>query len=483
MFERGTLSRRGFLQRSLGALTAAGLPAWYAERLVAADEARKADAPANGEFLMGAIGIGSPQSRGRAIYGEARKQKGVRYVAACDVDARHLKNALAMMKKDGFADAKGHEDFRQLLEDKNINAVTIATPDHWHALAAIEAMRRGKDVYCEKPLSLTIAEARAMAKVARETGRVFQTGSQQRCEMNGLFRLAVELVRDGRVGKLKTVECRIGGNPTSPSLPKAPIPEGLNWDFWLGPTPKVDYVELRKGTANYTRCHYEFRWWYDYSGGKMTDWGAHHLDIAQWALGMDGSGPSEVEPTQSTPPSKEPNSYNCHPSFVVTYTYPGGVKVLAMSGGGTTTGRMVTRDGRPLTRRRKGQPDQVMEKISGDENGVLFIGDAGSIFVSRGFLVASDAKIIAEPLKKDPMLYPDRPTNHMANFLDCVRTRKKPIADVEIGRSSVEVCHIGAIALRLGKKLKWDPKAGRFDDDAANQMISRPYRAPWKLEA
>ncbi len=479
MFERGTLSRRGFIQGSVATLTAAGLPLWYAREFVAAEEvqqaAQKRAVAAADKMVMGAIGIGSPASRGRAIYNEAKKQGGI-YTAACDVDARHLKNALDMMKKDGFADAKGYSDYRKLLEDKDINAVTIATPDHWHALVAIEALKRGKDVYCEKPLTLTVHEALAVQKVAKESGRVVQTGSQQRCEMGGMFRLAVELVRAGRVGKLKTIECRIGDNPQSGPIPKAPIPDGLDWNFWLGPTAKVDYLYKNDQLTN---CHYQFRWWYEYSGGKMTDWGAHHIDIAQWALNMDGSGPVAVEVLKATPPSKEPNEFNCHKEFHIQYTYADGVKVIAMSGGGTDAGELVDAKGNvPIVGK-----DKKPRKVGPSENGVLFIGDEGKLFVSRGFIVASDKKFF-EPLKEDPKLYDGRPTVHMANFFDCVKNRKKPIADVDVGASSVIVCHIGVIALRTGKKLKWDPKTREFvGDDEANKMLSRPYREPWKLEA
>lgn len=452
LWERGNLSRRGFLERSTAALVGAGLPLWYAREMLDAVEARAAQeaktTAAIDKMVLGTIGFGSPKSRCTALYNAAKALKAT-FTATCDVDARHLEKALGLMKKDGFTNVKGYEDYRKLLEDKDINAVIIATPDHWHALIAIEAMKRGKDVYCEKPLTLTIAEAQAMVKVAKATGRIVQTGSQQRSEMGGKFRLAAELVRNGRLGKVSRIECRIGGNPTSGPIPAVEPPKELNWDFWLGPTPKVPYRISPDG--NKTNGHYEFRWWYEYSGGKMTDWGAHHLDIAQWALGRDGSGPSTIEVVKADPPYPGNDGYNCHPKFEVKYTYDDKTEVYAMSEG---------------------------------ENGVKFFGEDGKwLFVSRSKIEASDKKLLDEPLPKDAVqLYDGRPTNHMQNFFDCVRSRKRPITDVEIGASSVIVCHLGVIALRLGKKLKWDPKTQTFDDPEANKHLSREYRAPWKLE-
>jgi predicted dehydrogenase len=445
---RGNLSRRGFMQRSIAAMVATGLPGWYAQELFAAQEKKAADdkkpVDANDKILMGSIGLGPPPRRGRDLLNAARKEKGVQYIAVCDVDKSHREYGA----KEIGGDCKMYEDFRQLLDNKDINAVTIAVPDHWHALIAIEAMKKGKDVYCEKPLALTIGEGRAIATVHEKTGRVFQTGSQQRTEFGGRFRLAARLVRAGRLGKIKTIETRIDGNPPSPSIPKADPPDGLNWEFWLGPAPKVDFCLLKEGTKVFTRGHYEFRWWYEYSGGKMTDWGAHHNDIAQWALNMDKSGPIEVE-GKGDPPSDKPNSYNCHPHFTVNYLYSNGTQLICKSKG---------------------------------ENGVRFEGEDGKwIFVSRGKIEASDKAILEEKLP-DSADKLNEATSQMGNFIECVRTRKPTVCPAEVGHRSATVCHIGVISTRLGKKLKWDPVKERFHDEEADKWLLREFRKPWKLE-
>jgi predicted dehydrogenase len=454
---KGNLSRRGFLRRSLAGLATAGLPAWYAREVLAAREQQGAAAgkavAANDKLTMGLIGAGSPQSRSLQIYNKVKGFKQLQFTSVCDVDARHLGRAAGILKEDGYQ-VRAHKDFRQLLEDKDLNTVLVGAPDHWHALIAIEAMRKGKDVYCEKPLTLTVEEALALVKVAKQTGRVLQTGSQQRTEFDGKFRLVSELVRAGRIGKVSRIEVHSGGNRTSGPLPEAPVPEGLDWDFWLGPTPKVPYLYKKDGERVLTNCHYEFRWWYQFSGGRMTDWGAHMIDIAQWALGKDGSGPVAVRAT-GTPPAKGPNAYSCHPDYEVTYVYDDGTKLIARG----------------------------KDQDRGDRN-LKFLGENGKwIYVDRNKIEASDKKLLEEPLPVGAApLYPSRPTDHLGNFLDCVKSREKPIGDVTVGASSVIVCHIGVIALRTGKRLVWDPVKHQFDDAEANKMLSRPMRAPWKLD-
>jgi len=437
--EREGLSRRGFLDRSLAALTMAGLPLWYAREVLADDEEKNAAASKfkklgpNDQIVMAAIGVGG---QGTGIMKWAKKKPGVKFVAVCDLDTDHRKKAA----KEVGSDCHEYKDFRELLAKEDLDAVTIGTVDHWHALTSIAAMKAGCDVYCEKPLSLTIEEGKAMVKAARRYDRVFQTGSQQRSDER--YRLACELVRNRRIGKVHTVEARIGDNPIGGPFKTSPVPEGLDWDFWKGPTADVPYIK--------ERCHYEFRWWYEYSGGKLTDWGAHHNDIAQWALGMDGSGPVSVT-ASGTKPADKPDCYNCNPHFTVTYTYATGTHLITSSDG---------------------------------ENGNRFIGDDGWIFVNRERIEASDKALLDEPLHGEAVrLYVSN--DHMGNFIDGIRTRKRPICDVEVGYRSVTVCHLGAIALRLGIPLDWDPKAERFVGpraDKGNAMISREMRSPWRLD-
>jgi myo-inositol 2-dehydrogenase / D-chiro-inositol 1-dehydrogenase len=411
----------------------AGLPLWAARETLARIDAQSGSKKIgpNDTIRLATIGTGD---RCKALIEDAQRQQGIQFVAVCDVDSRHNDEG---EKKIG-SDVKKYTDFRELLQRDDLDAVIVATPDHWHTLATLAAIRKGLDVYCEKPLTLTIDEGKTLLHVAREKKAIVQTGSQQRSDAR--FRLACELVRNGRIGKVKEVEARIGRNPVGGPFKEAAPPAELDWDFWLGQTPAVAYIP--------ERCHYEFRWWKAYSGGKMTDWGAHHNDITQWGLGYDGSGPISVNATADAWPVL-PNCYDMPEAFVTTCTYDNGAVLKTMSDG---------------------------------ENGILFTGENGWIFVNRSKITASDQKLIDEPLGSDATrLYVS--DDHMKNFIDCVRSRELPICDVEVGHRSVTVCHLENIALNLRRELKWDPKSEHFvDDESANKLLRREMRAPWTLE-
>jgi predicted dehydrogenase len=458
---KGNLSRRGFLQQSLAALTAgAGLPAWYAHEVLAQQQTaaqNQRPGQANDRIVMGAIGTGTNRTRrsgnqrlngerGFQIMRDAMRERGVQMIAVCDVDRPNAEFAAQSVGRD----CQVLSDYRRLLENRDIQAVTIGTPDHWHALIAVAAMRAGKHVYCEKPLTLFLTEGQRMVRTARETNKILQTGSQQRSDTR--FRLACELVRNGRIGEVRRIETRIGDNPVGGPFRVTPVPEGLDWNFWQGPTPQVEYIPQR--------CHYDFRWWYEYSGGKMTDWGAHHNDIAQWALGMDNSGPVEVWPNleRTIAPSSDPHSYNCHPRFEVHYRYNN-------NGGGNNGTELVC--------------------MSNGENGVRFEGENNQwLFVSRGTIRASDRRLIDEPLPQNATRL-EVSNNHMGNFIASVRSGQQPICHVGVGHRSVSVCHIGNIAIRTGHRLRWDPAQERFSGEhaeQANARLTRPYREPWRME-
>ena len=364
--------------------------------------------------------------------------KGVSPAAICDVDQDRLAKGVKLVTGKGHT-CEGYRDYRQVLERKDIDAVVISTPDHWHALPTIHACQAGKDVYCEKPLSLTVAEGRHMVNAARANHRIVQTGSQQRSDDR--FRLACELIRAGRLGKLSEVHVGLPNcNFSGPPVPDSAPPEVLDYELWLGPAPQRPYNEKR--------VHYNFRFFWDYSGGQMTNFGAHHIDIAQWALGMDESGPVSVEGVAEYHPE---HWYEVTKSCRITHHYASGVKLVVG----------------------QGQKD-----ISG---GVTFVGEKGTIHVDRGSLIGSQKELVETPLSDaDVRLY--KSPNHHANFLDCIRSRKLPICDVEIGHRSATVCHLSNIVARLGRKIQWNPGTETIDgDNEAAAMLSRPYRQPWKL--
>ncbi len=357
-------------------------------------------------------------------------------VAVCDVDATVMSAARDAVEKSTGRKCAVYADYRKLLESKEIDAVVISSPDHWHALQTIHACEAGKDVYCEKPLTLTISEGQAMVKAARRYGRMVQNGSQQRSGPE--FAAAVELVRSGKLGKLKRVRVGIPSvNFKADVVPDSEPPAELDYEMWLGPAPKRPY--------NVNRVHYNFRFFWDYSGGQMTNWGAHHLDIAQWALGMDDSGPVAVEGKANY---KAGAYYEVPETFSLLYTYADGTTLECGCGPGFKTG-------------------------------TTFEGEAGTLFVNRGTLQGTPADLLPADL---PKFAGDTTGLHHRRWLESIKTRKLPNADVAIAHRTATVCHLGNIALRTGRKVTWDPKAEKVIGDSEQaRMADKPYRAPWKL--
>jgi predicted dehydrogenase len=434
------IRRRDFLKKASAISAGAALPAWWLEQNADAAESAVPKS-ANDQPAIALIGCGG---RGRAIAGQAVKFG--RMIAVCDVDDKHAQQAAKQ-----FNGAKPYKDFRKLLESERIDIVLTGTPDHWHTFVNIAAMKAGKDVYSEKPLTLTIEEGQRLIKTANQTKRVFQTGSQQRSEDR--FRLACELVRNGRLGKLKHVNVWLPAGPRGGPFSPAPVPPELDWDFWQGQAPEREYVPQR--------CHVFFRNFLEYSAGTLTDWGAHHNDIALWGIGAERSGPVTIEGKQLIDPI--PGGFTTPSQYKIEYKYENGVTHSCET---TTHHRF---DGSI-------NPD---EKEVQQSHGVKFEGTDGWIFVTRGKIEASRPEILQEPLtRKTVELYASK--DHMGNFFDCVRSRKPAICEPEIGHRSVSVCHLGLIAIRLGRKLQWDPKKERFvNDKEADKFISREMRKPW----
>ena len=401
--------------------------------------------PASNRLGIGFIGMGT-QSRGHVNFALGNKECQV--LAVCDVD-KTRREAAKKTVESRYADAtksgtyKGcdaYNDFRDLIGRKDIDAVVICTPDHWHAIPCLEAIKAKKDIYCEKPLTLTIHEAKTLIDAARQMNVVFQTGSQQRSSNE--FRQACELVRSGRIGKLQAVYVNVGGPSKPCDLKEEKEEPGLDWDRWLGPAPSRPYSSVLSPRGVHTN-YPNWRLYREYSGGMMTDWGAHHFDIAQWALGMDESGPVEILPPDTPKAEKG-----------MKYIYANGVPVI------------------------HGDKDKEGKGV----DGVVFIGSDGRIQVNRGKISSDPVEIVKTPIgEKDVKLY--KSPGHQRDWLECIRSRKRPICDVEVGARSVTVCHLGNIAYWTGKKIKWDPKEWKFVDaaDEVAKWIDRDRRDPWQL--
>lgn len=425
---RNRVSRRGFVAGGAASLAA---PMIIPRHVLGDDD----NAPANEKIVLGAIGIG------KMMYGSHLphylRMPEVKVVAVSDVDTTR-REAGKKRVDDAYknTDCAVHNDFREILARDDIDAIACATPDHWHALVILAVCKAGKDMYCEKPLTNNLVEAKAVMDAVNASDIIFQTGSQQRASSN--FRYACELVRNGRIGDVKQVTVGVGGPPRPCNLPGEEMEPGLDWDRWLGAAPMRPYSSVLspRGVHNHFPSWRNFC---EYGGGGMTDWGAHHFDIAQWGLGMDKSGPVEIVPPE-----------NPALGHGVKYIYENGVEV-----------------------------------IHGGPSGVTFIGTDGEIFVNRGKLSSKPEDIIKKPIGDDEIHLYEAPSGshsgHRQDWVNCVRSRKQPNCPIETGARTVAVCHLGNIAYLHGaeldgKSLKWDPQKWEFvGNDEANKWRDYPY--------
>ncbi len=425
MTKRG-VSRRRFLGTAAGAV---------AFPYIVPSSVFGAGAP-SGKITMGCIGVGSQGSgnmNGFLNKGDAR------VLAVCDVDKGHRDGAKKRVdEKYGNSDCAAYHDFRELIARDDIDALSLAVPDHWHSIPVIMAARAGKDMYGEKPLARTIAEGKRMVEAVHRYDRIWQTGSWQRSQGN--FHHACELVRNGRIGKVTRVEVGLPTGGGGEVKAVQPVPENLDWDFWLGPAPWVPF----RGVS-----HWDWRWIMDYSGGQLTDWAGHHIDIAHWGLGLDETGPVEIEGQGVYP---KDGIYDVPTEYKFTCKYANGIEMVVAN-------------------------DQQVPKGMG----TVWYGEKGWVHVDRGRQATNPAELWNEKIGPGEMrLYESR--DHQQNFLDCVKSRQKTIAPIEVAHRSISVGLLGEIAMRLERKLHWNPDKEEFvNDPEANRMLSRPMRAPWHL--
>ena len=437
---RYRMNRRDFLKAAGVSLMA---PAIWPRRLFA-------QTPPSETMLLGVIGTGR-QGQGdmqELIY--RGLENGARVAAVCDIDTHRLEDAqwlaekiyAAELGKGNYKGIDGYHDFRQLLVRPEIDGVLIVSPDFWHALHAIAAARAGKDIYLEKPLTYSVAEGRKLVEAVRQNNRILQVGSQQRSSV--YFRLACELTRNQRIGKLQSIRVWLPEDQGTGDGTEMPIPKNLDYDSWLGPAPVAPFSQDRV----HPQMSYERPGWLQigqYCHGMITGWGSHMNDIAQWGNGSDDTGPVEIEAKAEFP---DRGLFDVHTTFHAEALYANGVRL-------------------------------VME--TGDPPGVRFEGDKGWIFVTREEITTSDPAILKQAAAEGEIqLY--QSGNHMKNFLECMRTRKDPAAPVEVGHRSNTICILAHIAMKLQRKLRWDPQAERFiDDDEANSRLDYPHREPWTV--
>ena len=450
-------TRRQFLQATAGvALT---------PYFLSSVQPATAQAPSN-RIRMGAIGLGGMGRADASIFANLAD-----IVALCDVDSERLDSA-ADDRTIGRRSPDKVKDYRKILERNDIDAVTIGTPDHWHVKIAIEALQAGKHVYCQKPLTLTIEEGRLIRSACKKYNKqAFQVGTQQRSEEGLHFLNAYILIQKGLLGDVKKILCDIGGGPRCNPLPVAPVPEPLDWDMWLGQAPKTDYLSLTEErndgtTRTSTRCHGVFRYWYEYSGGTMTDWGAHHVDCAMWALGQNGPGQGPVKfkpivaehpvPFKNGYPTVD-NQYNTSTRFDIECTFESGT---------------------------------VMNIVSRSEfdNGILFEGTKGRIHVSRGHINGAPVEAIRDQwnewiTEEDYIKAFNgmKREGHRQNLMTCIREGGLPISDVFSHVQAMNVCHLAAICARLNREVSYDPKTEKTGDAESQSFLARERRKEYDI--
>jgi predicted dehydrogenase len=438
MSRKKNLNRRQFLKKATGAAAGAVAFPYIVPATVLGNNG--STAPSN-RIIMGCIGVGSQGTSN--MRGFLSKDE-VQIVAVCDVDKMRLDSAKRRVDESyQNNDCKTYEDFRELIARDDIDAFSLAVPDHWHSIPVLTAARAGKDMYGEKPLARTIYEGRAMVEAIKRYGLIWQTGSWQRSLWN--FRRACELVRNGRIGKVHTVEVGLPTGRPGHNIPVQDVPEGLDWDFWLGPAPWRPYQQFGRDGP-----HWNWRWVMDYSGGQLTDWVGHHVDIAHWGLGLEHTGPTEIEGSGVYP---EDGTFDAPTQYKFNCKYANGLTMIVANN--------------------RQQPKGM---------GTVWYGEKGWIHVDRNDrLEAEPQSILNEKIGPNEIrLY--KSNDHQQNFLDCVRSRKQTIAPIEIAHRSISVGLLGEIAMLLGRKLRWDPDKEQFvNDDTANRMLSRPMRSPWHL--
>ena len=396
-------------------------------------------APSN-RIVMGCIGVGG---KGTGDMRAFLQKKEVQIVAVCDVYAdRSSRAANEVNEKYDNRDCAAYNDFREITARDDIDAVTIGTPDHWHAIPAIMAARAGKHIHCQKPLAHDIGEGRAICSVVKRSGVIWLTGSQQRSQHK--FRFICELVRNGRIGKVHTVEVGLPTRWQQTCGPQAiqPVPQGLDYDMWLGPAPWAAYTEKRCQSLGW-------RWIYDYASGLITDWGAHHLDIAQWGMGTERTGPVEIQSEEVV--FGQGGLWNVANRYRVTCKYAEGFTLVVAD------------------------TDKLRQ-------GIRFIGSEGWVHVRRGRGLDAHPKSIINSVIGPNEIHLYKSDDHKGNFLDCIGSRSQTVAPVEVAHRSVAIGHLATIAMKTGRKLKWQPDRERFiRDDEANHLLSRPMRSPWRL--